>query len=126
MSIINKIENIASIEYGGETIESLPAETLLLLAPTILKAVDKPVAAIGETLTYTITVTNIALGAINDIPFSDVIPTGSSYVADSFKVNGSSVTPTITDDTLEYTIPSIAGLGTAIIQFQVTAVGGEI
>lgn len=125
MSLINKIENTASINYGGNTIISLPADTLLLLAPTILKVVDKPIAAIGETLTYTITITNIALGEIKNIPFADAIPKGSTYIADSFMLNGTGVVPTITDDTLHYTIPSIGALATAVIRFQVIAVGGD-
>ena len=123
MAIINKINNTASIEYGGKTINSLPVETLLLLAPTIVKIVDKPVAAIGETLTYTITITNIAIGSLTNLPFTDTIPAGSNYVTDSFKVNNTTVTPTITAGILSYTIPSIAGMGTAIITFQVKIVG---
>ncbi len=123
MAVINKIDNIASIEYGGKTINSLPAETLLLLAPTIVKLVDKPVAAIGETLTYTITIANIAIGSISSLPFTDAIPAGCSYVPDSFKVNNSAVTPTITAGVLSYTIPTIAGLGTAVITFQVKVIG---
>ena len=91
MAIINKINNIASIEYGGKTISSLPVETLLLLAPTIVKLVDKPIAAIGETLTYTVTIVNIAIGSITNLPFTDAIPAGSTYVPDSFKVNNSAV-----------------------------------
>ncbi len=123
MAIINKINNIASIEYGGKTISSLPVETLLLLAPTIVKLVDKPIAAIGETLTYTVTIVNIAIGSITNLPFTDAIPAGSTYVPDSFKVNNSAVAPTITAGILSYTIPSIAGLGTATITFQVKVVG---
>lgn len=123
MALINKIENIATIEYGGKSINSLPVDTLLLLPPTIVKLVDKPIASIGETLTYTITIANVAIGSITNLPFSDAIPAGSTYVTDSFKVNSTAITPTITANVLTYTIPSIAGLGTAIITFQVKIVG---
>lgn len=126
MAIINRIENAASITYNGQTITSLPAETLLLVLPTILKTVDKAIANIGDTLTYTVTITNLGLTSMNNVPFSDEIPAGSEYVDGSFKLNGSTVTPTITEGVLNYTIPSIGILGTAIIQFQVTAVGGEV
>lgn len=54
MAIINKLENISSISYGGNTISSNAVSTVLLLPPTILKAVDKLTASIGDTLTYTI------------------------------------------------------------------------
>lgn len=122
---INKLDNTASIVYSGNTIKSNTVETLLLLAPTIVKAVDKLTASIGEKLVYTVTVTNVALSAITNLAFTDIIPTGSNYVEGSFKVNSASATPQINGSTLTYTIPNIAALGTAIIQFEVTVVGGE-
>ncbi len=125
MSIINKIENTAQITYDGNTITSLPTETLLLVLPTILKTVDKPIASIGEDLNYTITVANLGLTTISDIDFSDAIPEGSTYVEGSFKVDGSPVTPTVESDTISYTIPSIGILGNKVITFQVHIVGGE-
>lgn len=125
MALINKVDNQASIIYDGNTINSNTVSTLLLLAPTILKAVDKLTANIDEILTYTVTITNISLSPVNNLPFSDVIPDGSTYEVDSFKVNGSTVTPTITDNTITYTIPSISALGVATIQFQVKVVGGS-
>lgn len=123
MAVINKISNTASIDYGGKTISSLSADTLLLLALTIVKLVDKPIASLGEILTYTITIANIAIGSISNLPFSDTVPAGSTYVTDSFKVNNTAVTPTITAGVLSYTIPTLAGLGTAVITFQVNVVG---
>lgn len=125
MAVINKLENSASITYGGNTITSNAVDTLLLLAPTILKAVDKLTASIGDTLTYTVTVTNVGLSAITNLPFTDVLPAGSTFVTDSFTVNGAQATPTLTTNTLTYTIPNIAALGSAAIQFQVKVVGGS-
>lgn len=124
MAIINKLNNTASITYGGNPINSNSVETLLLLAPTIVKTVDKLIASIGDTLNYTVTITNLGLPAITNLPFTDVLPVGSTYVANSFKVNGTAATPTITSNTLTYTIPSIAALGVATVTFQVTVVGG--
>ncbi|WP_312643271.1 DUF11 domain-containing protein [Hydrogenoanaerobacterium sp.] len=126
MAIINKLENIASVIYDGSTINSNAADTILLLAPTIEKSVDKLTAGIGDTLTYTVTITNLGLSAINSLPFTDVLPAGSTYVSNSFKVNDVAETPTITANTLTYTIPTIAPLGAANIQFQAEAVGGII
>ena len=125
MALINKIDNSSSITYGGNTITSNTVTTALLLAPTMLKAVDKLTASIGDTLTYTITITNPALQAITNIPFTDTIAAGATYVASSFTVNGSAATPTITGSTLTYTIPTIASLATATITFKVDAVGGS-
>lgn len=125
MATINKIDNSASITYGGNSINSNTVSTLLLLAPTILKAVDKATANIGDTLTYTITITNLSLSALPTLPFTDTIAQGMTYNTGSFSVNGSTATPTITGNTLSYTIPAIPSLGTATIQFKTTVVGGS-
>lgn len=125
MAIINKLDNQASLTYGGNTINSNTVSTLLLLAPTLVKSVDKLTANIGDTLTYTLTVTNLSLSALTNLPLSDTIPAGASYLADSFKVNGTAATPTVTNSTLTYTIPSIPASGTALVTFQVSVKGGS-
>lgn len=126
MALINKLDNTASVTYGGSPITSNTVSTILLLAPTIVKAVDKLTAGIGDTLTYTITVTNLGLSALTNLPFGDTIPAGATFVNGSFTANGSAATPTLTGSTLTYTIPTIAALGTAILQFQTKIVGGSI
>ncbi len=126
MALINKISNVANITFGGETIYSLPADTLLILAPSIVKTVDKPIANLEDILTYTVLITNLSLSPITNLPFADPIPEGSTYVEGSFKVNGTTVVPVITGDTLTYTIPTISILGVCSIQFQVEANGGDI
>lgn len=126
MAIINKLDNAASITYNGSTINSNTVSTLLLVAPTVVKAVDRIVASPGETLTYTVTITNLGLGALTNLPFTDPLPVGSTFVTGSFTVNGAAATPVITGNTLTYTIPSIAALGSAAIQFQVLAVVGAV
>lgn len=68
MAIINKLDNTASVTYGGNPINSNSVSTVLLLQPTLLKAVDKLTASIGDTLTYTITVTNVSLNALTNLP----------------------------------------------------------
>ena len=124
MATINRLDNTASVVYDGTTVTSNTASTLLLLAPTVVKTVDKLSANIGDTLTYTVTVTNVSLSSITNLPFTDALPLGSSYMADSFAVNGSAATPTVTGNTLTYTIPSIPAAGAAVLTFQVQVVGG--
>lgn len=125
MAVINLISNTASVLYNTTPINSLPVVTNLLLPPTILKTVDKAVASIGDVLTYTILISNLGLTIMNNLPFTDILPDGITYVEGSFKLNNSTVTPTITGKTLTYTLGSIAALGTATINFQATIVGGS-
>ncbi|MEG0277255.1 MAG: isopeptide-forming domain-containing fimbrial protein [Coprobacillus sp.] len=123
MALINKIDNTSKVVYEGNAIDSNTVSTLLLLPPTITKVVDKLTAKIGDVLTYTITVTNVSLSAYANIPFSDSVVDGATYVTDSFKVNGTAATPTIVGRTLSYTIANIEALGVVTIQFQVTITG---
>lgn len=125
MALINQVDNTASVVYDGATIDSNTVSTLLLLPPTIVKVVDKLTASIGDVLTYTITITNVSLSAYTDIPFADIVADGATYVTDSFTVNGTATTPTITGQTLSYTIANLAALGVVNIQFQVTVIGGQ-
>lgn len=55
---------------------------------SVLKSVDKAFAAKGETLTYTITITNEGNLDINDIYFRDNIPQGTTFVENSVVVDG--------------------------------------
>lgn len=127
MALINKVENTATIVYDGATLPSNTVTTLLLLKPTIVKTVDLPTASIGSVLTYTIVITNLALQPITNLPFSDAIPEGTEYVPNSFTVNTTSVTPTIKNNVLTYTIPTVGVgvLGLATITFQVKILGNN-
>ena len=126
MAAINTLTNSASVTFNGSPVVSNSVQTLLELAPTIVKAVDKATASINDVLTYTVTVTNIGATEMRDLPFTDTLPAGCVYVANSFKVNNTAATPAVTDNAITYTIPSIGAVGTAIITFQATVVGGEV
>lgn len=125
MALINELSNTASVTYDGQTVQSNAAQTLLALPPAVTKAVDQASAKVGDTLTYTVTVANVSLIALTDLPFTDTLPAGSAYVADSFTVDGTAATPAVTGNTLTYTIPNIDASATATIQFRVTVEGGE-
>lgn len=125
MAIINQLANTANIIVDGETVTSNNVSTLLQLPPTILKAVDKLTAKINDTLTYTITITNVALSEVTNVLFEDTIPAGATYIVNTFKVNGVEATPIIDNQKLSYTIPTIAVAGITILTFDVTVVGGE-
>lgn len=125
MALINNVENQSMLDVDGVIIDSNLVDTILLLPPTMLKSVDKLIASIGDTLTYTIVITNVSLSALTNVEFADAIPEGTVYVDDSFKLNGTAVVPIISEDTLYYTISSIDILGVATVSFQVEVVGGE-
>ncbi len=54
----------------------------------VVKSVDKAVAIVGDILTYTTTVTNTGSLTLNNVTFTDNIPTGTSFVDGSVFING--------------------------------------
>ncbi|NFV12500.1 DUF11 domain-containing protein [Clostridium sporogenes] len=54
----------------------------------VVKSVDKAVAKVGDTLTYTVSIKNTGNTAANDVVFKDQIPVGTSFVPGSVSVNG--------------------------------------
>ena len=74
----------------------------------------------GDTVTYTVEITNPTTSAISNISFSDTIPTGMTYITGSFKVNSSVVSPTITGQVLSYNLTSLNASATTTIEFKVT------
>lgn len=125
MAVINQINNQANIIFNGNPIISEFASTLLQLPPTILKTVDKAIASINDILTYTITIANTSLVELKNIVFNDTLAMGGQYVENSFTVNSVVTAPTITNNVLTYTIPTIAVGIPTIITFQVKVIGGN-
>ncbi len=97
---------------------------------TLDKAVDKASAQPGETLTYTITITNVGDGLATGVVLVDAIPANTTYVAGSITLNGPGQTDAKEDDYADYnwtnagaitvTPPNMAPGDTVIITFQVT------
>lgn len=54
----------------------------------VVKSTVSTAAAVGDTVTYSILVTNSGIAPVNNIQFSDPIPTGASFVAGSVTING--------------------------------------
>lgn len=126
MALINKLTNVSSVTFGGVPINSNSVETLLTLAPTLLKTTDKTVASVGDTLAYTTAINNASLAPLTNLPFTDVLPVGCTYLTDTFKVAGTKVTPTVTNNTITYTIPVVPAAGSVLVEMQAKIVGGNV
>ncbi|MHA6484835.1 DUF7507 domain-containing protein [Paenibacillus sp. strain BS8-2] len=55
---------------------------------TSVKSANLTDATIGETVTYTVVVTNSSAGSVTDVLVQDAIPEGSQYVSGSVTING--------------------------------------
>lgn len=92
--------------------------TTLVSNATIVssKAVDKNFASVGDTLTYTITLTNTGNTAATNVIFTDPIANGTSYLAGSLTVDA---VPTPGNPAAGVNIGDIAAGATAIVSYQV-------
>lgn len=82
----------------------------------LIKSVDKNSASSGEILTYTINYTNTLPIAISSVRIEDLIPNGTTYVADSASNGG-----TFSSGKLIWTIGDVAANGSGTVTFQVIA-----
>ena len=55
---------------------------------TVVKSVDKSFAVAGDNLHYTTVITNTGTLLKSDLVFTDPIPTGTTFVTGSVKING--------------------------------------
>lgn len=81
-----------------------------------VKIVDKEFAQLGDTLIYTITLTNIGSTQANNVVFTDSIPSGTTYVVGSLTIDG---IPNPGDVNTGVAIGSIADGDTATVNFSV-------
>lgn len=54
----------------------------------LVKSLDKQYVGIGDTINYTISLRNTGNTSANNIIFYDTIPTGTTFVSNSLKING--------------------------------------
>lgn len=84
----------------------------------VVKRVDKAFAVKGDTLTYTITMTNEGNIDIKDVYFTDSIPQGTTFVKNSVFINGNNVAAYRPD--VGYSVADLAPAQSATTSFKVT------
>lgn len=96
--ILDTISNTSNIGYeykidpGGSSQtaskDSNTTESDLVIGElSMVKSVDKAYATIGDILTYTIVTTNVGNVLASNINFTDIVPTGASFVTGSVTVD---------------------------------------
>ncbi|RDY28493.1 DUF11 domain-containing protein [Romboutsia weinsteinii] len=87
---------------------------------TTSKIVDKPIATIGDTLVYTVTLTNVGNVIDNDVYFQDIPSTGARFTSGSVKING--INQTSYDPTAGFSLGDI-GIGEVVtVEFSASVV----
>ncbi|MEM7536899.1 MAG: FG-GAP-like repeat-containing protein [Chloroflexota bacterium] len=124
----DSISNQASMTYdnGGTKDSNVVVNTVVGSALVVDKIASTDIITTGDTLAYTITVSNVGNGRAENLVLSDVLPTNMSYVANSATVNGDS----LSDPTAgSVALPTLEPGTSHVIVFQATAntvVGGEL
>ncbi|WP_333490450.1 DUF6923 family protein, partial [Bacillus mobilis] len=116
----NPILNTASVQ-GDNTAQTFSNEVSTQINYAVLsstKSVDKAIANVGDTLTYTVTLTNTGNVSADNVLFTDPIPNGTTFVANSFTING--VPQPGANPGAGVNIGSIAAGASVTVTFQVT------
>lgn len=79
------------------------------------KTVDRQTANVGETVVYTVTLTNTCQSPLTNVNFQDTVPDGLSFVPGSVVVNG--VTEPGVNPNVGFTLPDIPGGETVTVEF---------
>src|SRR5680860_763733 len=94
-----QITNTATVDFEFRINPAGPTQTrtkpsnpvvteVELVQLQVIKDVDKTVAVVGDTLTYTVSIANTGTVTAMDVVFTDEIPNGTSFVENSVLVNG--------------------------------------
>ncbi|KAI7247573.1 hypothetical protein KC345_g11952, partial [Hortaea werneckii] len=96
--------------------------TIPVSAPniTILKTANFAAIAVGEYLTYTVSVSNPSSVAVGNVVLSDPAPAGSAFVAGTVTVNGTAVPSA--NPNAGIALGTLAAGATSIVVFQVNAI----
>ncbi|MFF1288336.1 beta strand repeat-containing protein [Bacillus thuringiensis] len=125
----NPIANSASASYTFITDPNAPIVSRNVTSNTVfttintatilsLKQVDKSFSRIGDTLTYTVTLTNNGNSSAQNVIFTDTMPSGTTFIANTFSING--VPQSGADPTNGVNIGPITAGTTVTVSFQVT------
>ncbi|QHW34647.1 DUF11 domain-containing protein [Paenibacillus rhizovicinus] len=85
---------------------------------TVAKSTASTALTIGDTFTYAILVSNAGIATVDNVIFSDPIPTGTSFLSGSVTING--VTQPTANPAAGFSLGSIPAGGSVTVTFSVT------
>ncbi|WP_029191295.1 DUF7507 domain-containing protein [Paenibacillus elgii] len=84
---------------------------------SVAKSTPTTAAAVGDTITYTLTVSNGGVEAVNNVLLSDTVPSGAALVPGSVTINGA---PSSADPNSGIALGSIAPSASVTVTFNIT------
>ncbi|MED3035628.1 cell surface protein [Bacillus thuringiensis] len=128
---INPISNFSSVQFQHIVDPSQPVITQTASSNTVTttinsailtttKNADKSIISVGDTITYTSTITNTGNTTATNITFTSAIPANTTFIPNSFTING--MQQFGARPALGVTIPNIAPGATVTVTFQVNVI----
>ncbi|MBK4740108.1 DUF7507 domain-containing protein [Bacillus cereus] len=128
---INPISNSSSVQFAHVVDPSQPAVSQTNVSNTVSttinsailttkKSTDKSIVSVGDTITYTTTITNTGNTAATNITFTSAIPANTTFIPNSVTING--VQQSGAQPALGVNIPNIAPGETVTVTFQVNVI----
>ncbi|MGN7193181.1 DUF7507 domain-containing protein [Bacillus mycoides] len=128
---INPISNSSSVQFQHIVDPSQPVITQTASSNTVTttinsailatsKSADKSIISVGDTITYTTTITNIGNTPATNITFTSAIPANTTFIPNSVIING--MQQLGARPALGVNIPNIAPGATVTVTFQVTVI----
>ncbi|MDR4395637.1 hypothetical protein, partial [Bacillus paranthracis] len=125
---INPISNSSSVQFSHVVDPSQPSVSQMNVSNavsttinsailTTQKSADKSIVSVGDTITYTTTITNKGNTAATNITVRSAIPASITFLSNSFTING--VQQSGAKPAMVVTIPNIAPGETVTVTFQV-------
>lgn len=128
---INPISNFSSVQFQHIVDPSQPAITQTVSSNTVTttinnailtttKIADKSIISVGDTITYTTTITNTGNTSATNITFTSAIPASTTFIPNSVTING--VQQSGAQPALGVNIPNIAPGEIVTVTFQVNVI----
>ncbi|MEK4706509.1 DUF7507 domain-containing protein [Bacillus sp. FSL R10-2780] len=128
---INPISNFSSVQFQHIVDPSQPAITQTASSNTVTttinsailtttKSVDKSIISVGDTVTYTTTITNTGNTPATNVTFTSAIPASTTFIPNSVTING--IQQPDAQPALGVNIPNIAPGETVTVTFQVNVI----
>jgi LruC domain-containing protein/uncharacterized repeat protein (TIGR01451 family) len=110
------INNVASFSYAGHAPQPSNTVADTFVAPALVVAADASAATVaaGDTLGYTVTISNSGGGLATSLALNTTLPTSMTYIAGSARLNGQ---PLANPSGGTWLLPDLAGGAAQIVTF---------